>query len=56
MEEFYSQYGYEPDEQPLHIQEYSTTNIVKHNVNIWLETLFNIKKENYLPTDTCIVY
>ena len=46
MEDFYSQYGYEPDEQPLHTQNCSTVKINKQNINTWLNTLFNNKSKN----------
>tara|TARA_B100000795_G_scaffold116469_1_gene86501 strand:+ start:464 stop:1537 length:1074 start_codon:yes stop_codon:yes gene_type:complete len=39
MEEFYSQYGYEPDEQPKHIQEKSTKYISSNSIDDWIQSL-----------------
>lgn len=39
-EEFYEQYGYEPDEQLLEVQEKSTCEIPKMEYKVWLEEHF----------------
>jgi hypothetical protein len=46
MEEFYSKYGLEPDEQPKDIQEKSTKYIISNSIDIWLNSLLLSKPSN----------
>ena len=39
MEDFYSQYGYEPDEQPKNVQEKSTKYISSNSIDEWIQSL-----------------
>jgi hypothetical protein len=39
MEDFYSQYGYEPDEQPKNVQEKSTKYISSNSIDDWIQSL-----------------
>tara|TARA_Y100000816_G_scaffold276612_1_gene245956 strand:- start:96 stop:1238 length:1143 start_codon:yes stop_codon:yes gene_type:complete len=41
LEEFYSQYGYEFDEQPIHVQNKSIQPLERVHINDWWKTFFN---------------
>ena len=41
LEEFYSQYGYEFDEQPIHVQNKSIQPLKRVHINDWWKTFFN---------------
>tara|TARA_B100001093_G_scaffold518125_1_gene601916 strand:+ start:3727 stop:4806 length:1080 start_codon:yes stop_codon:yes gene_type:complete len=42
-EEFYEEYGYEPDEQSKEVQEKSICNIEKSNIKSWINSIFKKK-------------
>jgi hypothetical protein len=43
LEEFYEEYGYEPDEQSKEIQEKSICKIERSNIKKWINSIFDKK-------------
>ena len=43
MEEFYEEYGYEPDEQSKEVQEKSICKIERSNIKKWIDSIFDKK-------------
>lgn len=54
MEDFYSKWGYEPDEQPKEVQEKSIKYINSNNINIWIKNICN--KDNVYKIEKKIKY
>ena len=42
-EEFYEEYGYEPDEQSKEVQEKSICKIERSNIKKWIDSIFDKK-------------